>query len=109
MTHRFGQIGMPTDFGRGFLILVGLGFAAVGLAVWLFLFVGSGGRGPRVPRLGLLPRAVGPALAVAAAVLWAATGWPGDPDRSRAVLPYAAAATVAAVCALWPAARRGKA
>ncbi|MBX9582290.1 MAG: hypothetical protein K2X87_18460 [Gemmataceae bacterium] len=102
MSRLFAQVGMGFDPVRFVLILFWLGFAAAGVAVWLFLVVGSGGRGPKVPRLGPLPRAVGLLLAAAAGVLWGVYAWAAavEDERSRAVLPYATAAAVAAVSVL---------
>jgi hypothetical protein len=90
-----------------------LAFAGVAVALWVVMLVASGGRGPRLPRVGRLPRFVGPLLATLAVGLWAVGGvaYAVGGIRSeffRAILPYAVAITAAAVCVTTGSASRFK-
>ena len=99
MTGVFGWIG-PGAVLAPVLLVGGAAVAVVVFAFWLFLFVGSGGAGPKVLRLGPLPPVLGRVAAAVAVVLCGvclgayATGNDGT---GRAALPAAVAAAVVAV------------
>lgn len=102
MRGLFGQAGLGIDLGGLALLDFALLFAGCAVALWVMMLVVSGGRGPRLPRAGRLPRLVARVLAAVAAALWVVCGcgYAGGGSRSevfRVTVPFAVALTAAAV------------
>jgi hypothetical protein len=96
------QVGLDIDPRPLFLLYLALLYAGVAIILWVVMLVLSGGRGPRLPRVGRLPPFVVRLLVAVAAVSWVVClcAYAAAGSRSevfRTALPCAVAFTVAAV------------